>query len=345
MTGSLRDIAVADLMPWDAAVELKSLAKEIADHDIAYHQNDAPTLSDADYDALRRRNEEIEARFPLLVQPNSPSKRVGAPAAAGFSKVTHARPMLSLGNGFSEEDIAEFLARVRRFLSRGDDEVVEIVGEPKIDGLSISLRYESGRLVQAATRGDGQVGEDVTANIRTLSDIPAEIIGEVPSVMEVRGEVYMGKADFKALNNRQEANDEKIFANPRNAAAGSLRQKDSTITASRPLGFFAYSWGEVASHVADTHRAYLEKLKAWGFSVNPLTKILPDLSSIMAFYADLNERRAGLDYDIDGIVYKVNRIDWQQRLGQEEAGERSRKGQNHRQQVWLCCRLRRLGGR
>ena len=316
MTGSLRYIAVADLMPWDAAVELKSLAKEIADHDIAYHQNDAPTLSDADYDALRRRNEEIEARFPLLVQPNSPSKRVGAPAAAGFSKVTHARPMLSLGNGFSEEDIAEFLARVRRFLSLGDDEVVEIVGEPKIDGLSISLRYESGRLVQAATRGDGQVGEDVTANIRTLSDIPAEIIGEVPSVMEVRGEVYMGKADFKALNNRQEANDEKIFANPRNAAAGSLRQKDSTITASRPLGFFAYSWGEVASHVADTHRAYLEKLKAWGFSVNPLTKILPDLSSIMAFYADLNERRAGLDYDIDGIVYKVNRIDWQQRLGQ-----------------------------
>ena len=316
MTGSLRDTPVAELMSPDAAVELEFLAKEIAEHDIAYHQNDAPSLSDADYDALRRRNDEIEARFPLLIQPNSPSKRVGAPAAAGFSKVTHARPMLSLGNGFSEEDIAEFLARVRRFLSLGEDEVVEIVGEPKIDGLSISLRYENGRLVQAATRGDGQVGEDVTANIRTLNDIPAEITGDVPSVMEVRGEVYMGKADFKALNDRQEANDEKVFANPRNAAAGSLRQKDSTITASRPLGFFAYSWGEVASPVADTHQEYLDKLNAWGFSVNPLTEILPDLNSIMVFYTDLNERRSGLDYDIDGIVYKVNRIDWQERLGQ-----------------------------
>ena len=316
MNGSLRSIPVAELMSLDAAVELESLAKEVAEHDIAYHQNDAPTLSDADYDALRRRNDEIEARFPLLIQANSPSKRVGAPAAAGFSKVTHARPMLSLGNGFSEEDIAEFLVRVRRFLSLGKDEVVEIVGEPKIDGLSISLRYENGHLVQAATRGDGQVGEDVTANIRTLSDIPTEITGDAPSVIEVRGEVYMGKANFKALNDRQEAKGEKIFANPRNAAAGSLRQKDSTITASRPLGFFAYSWGEVASPVAETHQAYLKRLNAWGFSVNPLTKMLPDLNSIMAFYTDLNERRSGLDYDIDGIVYEVNRIDWQERLGQ-----------------------------
>jgi DNA ligase (NAD+) len=316
VNGSLRSIPVAELMSLDAAVELESLAKEVAEHDIAYHQNDAPTLSDADYDALRRRNDEIEARFPLLIQANSPSKRVGAPAAAGFSKVTHARPMLSLGNGFSEEDIAEFLVRVRRFLSLGKDEVVEIVGEPKIDGLSISLRYENGHLVQAATRGDGQVGEDVTANIRTLSDIPTEITGDAPSVIEVRGEVYMGKANFKALNDRQEAKGEKIFANPRNAAAGSLRQKDSTITASRPLGFFAYSWGEVASPVAETHQAYLKRLNAWGFSVNPLTKMLPDLNSIMAFYTDLNERRSGLDYDIDGIVYKVNRIDWQERLGQ-----------------------------
>jgi len=261
-------------MSWDAAVELEFLAKEISEHDLAYHQNDAPVVSDADYDALRRRNENIEARFPLLVRDDSPSKRVGAPAATGFSKVTHARPMLSLGNGVSVDDIADFLTRVRRFLSLDEADVVEIVGEPKIDGLSISLRYENGRLVQAATRGDGQVGEDVTANIRTLDDIPPEISGDVPEVMEVRGEVYMGKADFKVLNDRQEAAGDKVFANPRNAAAGSLRQKDSSITASRPLGYFSYSWGEVASPVAETHKAYLEKLKGWGFSVNPLTKIL-----------------------------------------------------------------------
>jgi DNA ligase (NAD+) len=313
---SLREIPVADLMSWDAAIELEFLAKEIAEHDLAYHQNDAPTIDDATYDVLRQRNNEIESRFPLLVRPDSPSKKVGAPVSVGFSKITHAKPMLSLGNGFSEEDITEFLTRVRRFLSLDDSEAVDIIGEPKIDGLSISLRYEKGRLVHAATRGDGRFGEDVTANIRTLKDIPSEIIGDVPAVLEVRGEVYMGKAHFDVLNGRQEANDEKVFANPRNAAAGSLRQKDPSITASRPLGMFAYSWGEVSTPVAVTHSGYLDQLVAWGFSVNPLTESLSDISSIMSFYNSLNERRAGLDYDIDGIVYKVDRIDWQERLGQ-----------------------------
>jgi DNA ligase (NAD+) len=303
-------------MSWDAAIELEFLAKEIADHDLAYHQNDAPKIDDATYDLLRRRNDDIESRFPLLVRPDSPSRKVGAPVSGGFSKITHVKPMLSLGNGFSEEDIAEFLTRVRRFLSLDESAIVEIVAEPKIDGLSISLRYENGRLEHAATRGDGHVGEDVTANIRTLKDIPTEILGDVPSILEVRGEVYMGKADFKVLNERQEGNGEKIFANPRNAAAGSLRQKDPSITASRQLGMFAYSWGEISTPVAATHRAYLDKLVTWGFSVNPLTENLSDIGSIMSFYNSINERRASLDYDIDGIVYKVDRIDWQERLGQ-----------------------------
>ncbi|MGY9002939.1 MAG: NAD-dependent DNA ligase LigA, partial [Rhodospirillales bacterium] len=202
-------------MSWDAAIELEFLAKEIAEHDLAYHQNDAPTIDDATYDVLRQRNNEIESRFPLLVRPDSPSKKVGAPVSVRFSKITHAKPMLSLRNGFSEEDITEFLTRVRRFLSLDDSEAVDIIGEPKIDGLSISLRYEKGRLVHAATRGDGRFGEDVTANIQTLKDIPPEIIGDVPAVLEVRGEVYMGKAHFDVLNGRQEANDERVFANPR----------------------------------------------------------------------------------------------------------------------------------
>ncbi len=316
MDESLRKLLVTDLTPWDAAIELEFLAKEIADHDIAYHKNDEPSIDDANYDTLRRRNDEIEFRFPLLVRSDSPSKKVGAPVSSGFSKIFHAKPMLSLGNGFSEEDIGNFLYRVRRFLSLDDSEKIDIIGEPKIDGLSISIRYEKGRLVHAATRGDGQVGEDVTANIRTLKKIPTKILGDVPSVVEVRGEVYMSKAEFRALNNRQETNGEKIFANPRNAAAGSLRQKDCSITASRPLEIFAYSLGEISRPIAATHRDYLNQLVAWGFSVNSLTENLSDISSIMSFYNSLNECRANLNYDIDGIVYKVNRIDWQERLGQ-----------------------------
>jgi len=316
VTRRLRDVPVEELLPLDAAMELETLALEIAGHDLAYYQKDNPKISDAEYDALRVRNAEIEARFPDLVAADSPSARIGAPAAAGFAKVTHARPMLSLGNAFGEDDIREFFARVRRFLNLEEDAPLDVVAEPKIDGLSISLRYENGRLVQGATRGDGGVGEDVTANLRTLDDIPETLSGDAPGVAEVRGEVFMRKADFAALNKAQEAAGDKVFANPRNAAAGSLRQKDASVTRARPLGFFAYAWGEMAGPVADTHWGFLERLKAWGFQVDPLTRVLSVPDDIVAFYAEMSAARAGLDYDIDGIVYKVNRIDWQERLGQ-----------------------------
>jgi DNA ligase (NAD+) len=318
VSGSFRDIPPEDLMPLEAGTELADLASEIASHDLAYHQKDAPVISDAGYDELRKRNEAIEALFPALVRSDSPSKKVGAAAASGFSKVTHAQPMLSLGNVFSEDDYSEFIDGVRRFLKElADDPSIplEMVAEPKIDGLSISLRYEKGVFVQAATRGDGMTGEDVTTNIRTLKDFPETLPGDVPDVLEVRGEVYMSGVDFMALNEAQEREGDKVFANPRNAAAGSLRQLDSSITAKRPLSFFAYALGEVSSPIAETHWGILEKLKNWGFPVNSETRLCPDIESVLSFYDRLNEQRASLGYDIDGIVYKVNRLDYQDRLG------------------------------
>ncbi|CCQ72794.1 NAD-dependent DNA ligase LigA [Magnetospira sp. QH-2] len=312
MSGNHRP--VEDLLPMEAAAELEELAQAIAAHDKAYYQDDAPTISDADYDARRQRNDALEAAFPDLVRPDSPSKRVGAAPASGFGKVAHAVPMLSLGNAFDEADVADFLDRIRRFLKLTQDEPVEILAEPKIDGLSVSLRYEQGHFVRGATRGDGATGEDITANLRTLSEIPETIAG-APEVLEVRGEVYMAKTDFQALNARQADNGDKVFANPRNAAAGSLRQLDSRITAERKLSLFAYAWGEVVGRGWVTQQAYLDALKAWGFPTNPLARVCGSLDKIIALYRDIEAARASLDYDIDGIVYKVNRTDWQKRLG------------------------------
>ena len=305
---------VSDLSAEAAGREVADLRAEIERLNRAYYQEDAPEVSDAEYDAKFRRLQELESAFPDLDSLDSPTKRVGAAPAAGFAKVTHSVPMLSLANAFSEEDLAEFFARVRRFLGLGAEDPVEVTAEPKIDGLSASLRYENGRFVQGATRGDGAVGEDVTRNLATLDDIPDRIDG-APEVLEVRGEVYMSRADFAALNARQEEKGEKIFANPRNAAAGSLRQKDASITKSRPLRFFAYSWGEVSAPLSGTHFGVLERFGAFGFTINPETRVVRSVTEAMDFYREIMARRAALDYDIDGIVYKVNRLDWQGRLG------------------------------
>lgn len=318
MNSDLRSIAVEELTSVEADAELEALAREIKDHDQRYYQDDAPTVNDADYDALRQRNAAIEARFPLSVRPDSPTHRVGAAPASGFGKIKHAKAMLSLGNVFDEDELQDFIDGIRRFLkelSDKPDTVLEMVAEPKIDGLSISLRYEHGELVQAATRGDGLVGEDVSANARHVTDIPQTLPSGVPDVLEVRGEVYMSKADFLALNERQEAAGAKMFANPRNAAAGSLRQLDASVTARRPLRFFAYAYGEVSDTVWDSHGAFIGLLKDWGFSVNPFTRVCNGIDEIMAHYDTIQTHRAELDYDIDGVVYKVNRLDWQERLG------------------------------
>jgi DNA ligase (NAD+) len=316
MVDDLSKTEPSNLLPMEASSELERLANLIAVHDEAYHQNDAPTITDADYDALRRRNDEIEALFPHLVRKDSPASRVGAAVKDGFSKVTHAKPMLSLGNAFSDEDISEFFDRIRRFLSMAADQGVEVVGEPKIDGLSVSARYEQGKLVQAATRGDGATGENITANMRTVADLPQVIDApDVPDILEVRGEVYMSKADFSALNERQIAAGLKPFANPRNAAAGSLRQLDAAITRSRPLSMFAYAMGDVSAPFAGSQWEFLEKLTAWGFVTNPLTRLCETADDVLALYKDIGEARADLDYDIDGMVYKVNDFAWQERLG------------------------------
>jgi len=318
MSDDLRNIDVANLSKPDAAVELERLASEIAQHDEAYHQNDAPTISDADYDTLRQRNEAIEARFPDLIREDSPSRRVGAPATGGFGKVNHAVPMLSLGNAFDEADVREFHDRIRRFLKLSDGSEIEIVGEPKIDGLSVSLRFETGKFTLGATRGDGATGENVTENLRTLADsqLPKQLLGNgFPDVLEVRGEVYMSKSDFAALNSRQEETGDKVFANPRNAAAGSLRQLDPEITRQRPLSLFVYAAGEVSRPVADTQWEFLEALKSWGFQVNPLIRLCRSDKDLLGLHAEVGDNRANLDYDIDGMVYKVNRLDWQERLG------------------------------
>lgn len=308
--------AVEALTEAEAAAELARLAREIAEADAAYYQNDAPDITDAEYDALRQRNAAIEARFPALKRDDSPSLRVGAEAGEGFAKARHAAPMLSLENAFTDEDVADFAGRIRRFLALPADEVLAFTAEPKIDGLSLSLTYEQGRLVRAATRGDGQTGEDVTANAHTLKDIPAKLKGKGwPESIEVRGEVYMSKADFAALNRREGEAGRKTFANPRNAAAGSLRQLDPGITQSRPLHFFAYAWGAASAPFAATQSEAVQKLGQWGFSTNPLMVRTETVDGVLAYYRRIEAQRATLDYDIDGVVYKVDRLDWQQRLG------------------------------
>ncbi|MCH8616414.1 NAD-dependent DNA ligase LigA [Sphingomonas sp. SM33] len=298
----------------EAANRLMRLAKEIARHDRLYHDQDAPEISDADYDALVHENRELEERFPQLVRADSPSRRLGAAPTTGLAKVAHARPMLSLDNAFSEEEVAEFVGRIKRFLNLPVDAFVAMTAEPKIDGLSCSLRYEGGQLVLAATRGDGAVGEDVTANVRTIGDIPQQI-AEAPAVLEVRGEVYMSKADFEALNDRQEAAGGKIFANPRNAAAGSLRQKDPSITAARPLRFLAHGWGEISEPLADSQFEAMKRIEGFGIPVSELLVRCDDLSAMIAHYRAIEHARADLPFDIDGVVYKVDRLDLQERLG------------------------------
>ena len=304
----------ADLTSREAKAELVRLALEIAAHDQRYHQQDAPTISDADYDALKRRLLAIEARFPDLRRADSPSLKVGAPVAQGFGKVQHKVPMLSLGNAFSDEEVADFFQQMKR--GAGERPGIEtVMCEPKIDGLSIALRYEDGRFVRGATRGDGSEGEDVTANLRTLEEIPATLQGKAPAVLEVRGEVYMRRADFRALNERQAAAGLKVFANPRNGAAGSLRQLDVSITASRPLRFFAYAWGEVSERPWDSQSAFLERLAGWGLPVNPDSLLCEGLEATLAYYRAIQARRAELPYDIDGVVYKLDRVALQEELG------------------------------
>ncbi|MEQ3648399.1 NAD-dependent DNA ligase LigA [Hyphomonas sp.] len=307
---------VEDLTPDEAAAELARLAALIAEADAAYYQEDAPVLTDAEYDAARQRNLAIEARFPALKREDSPSDRVGAAAHDGFAKATHAAPMLSLDNAFSDEDVTEFAGRIRRFLGLDESESLELTAEPKIDGLSLSLTYEKGKLKRAATRGNGLVGEDVTANALTLDDIPTKLAGKGwPDFMEIRGEVYMSHADFAALNAREDEAGRKIFANPRNAAAGSLRQLDTEITKSRPLNFFAYAWAAESAPFAETQMEAVSAFAEWGFQINPLMARAETIDGLIETYRNIEQQRATLGYDIDGVVYKVNRLDWQQRLG------------------------------
>jgi DNA ligase (NAD+) len=309
-------LAVAEMTPRQARREHARLEAEIKKHDVAYHQKDAPTVSDAEYDALRQRYDEIEARFPDLRTLESLSRKVGAAPARGFAKVRHAVPMLSLNNAFNANDVTDFVGRIRRFLNLPEDEPLAFTAEPKIDGLSMSLRYENGALVRAATRGDGSEGEDVTANVRTLKEVPEQLKGkDVPAVCEVRGEVYMTKPDFLALNKRQAAAGDQVFANPRNSAAGSLRQKDPAVTATRALHFFAYSWGEISGRPFETQSAMLKWFAKLGFKTNPLWKVYKSVDELLDYHREIGLARAELDYDIDGVVYKLDRLDWQNRLG------------------------------
>src|SRR5713101_3203045 len=308
--------AVDTLTKAQAKVELKRLALEIESHDKHYYQEDAPTVTDAAYDELRQRVNAIEARFPELVTSESPSQKVGARPSGRFAKVRHAVPMLSLDNAFAEEDVVDFVGRIRRFLRLPEDDEIAFSAEPKIDGLSMSLRYENGELVIGATRGDGSEGEDVTANVKTLKDIPHRLKGKgVPQVCEVRGEVYMTKSGFLALNKRQSEIGGQVFVNPRNSAAGSLRQKDPSITASRPLGFFAYAWGEMSEMPADSQSGMADWFRSCGLKTNPLAKMCRSVEELLEFHREIEAGRAMLDYDIDGVVYKVDRLDWQRRLG------------------------------
>ena len=309
------DKPAGEITPVEAAVELERLAREISEHDRHYHVEDAPVISDAEYDALLRRHSAIEARFPDLVRPDSPSRRVGAPPAAGFAKVSHSRPMLSLENAFGEDDIHAFFDRVRRFLNLGADEEIEAVGEPKIDGLSVAIRYEKGNFILGATRGDGTVGEDITHNLRNVKDLPKVLTGQCPDILEVRGEIYMRKDEFAVLNQTRAKAGEAAFANPRNAAAGSLRQLDPSITATRPLHFFAYALGETSGPVGRTHWESLNRLKSWGLAVNTRVRVCRGPNEAIELYNEINESRRDLAYEIDGVVFKVNRVDWQDRLG------------------------------
>ncbi len=301
----------------DAANELMRLAKQIAHHNRLYHAEDDPEISDAEYDALVRRNAELEEQFPHLVRADSPSQGVGHEVSASpLSKINHEVRMMSLDNAFSDEEVEDFVARVRRFLSLGEDEPVAFTAEDKIDGLSCSLRYEEGKLVLAATRGDGQVGENVTPNVAHIADIPQQLVGDnVPDVFEVRGEVYMAKQDFAALNAAQEEAGEKLFANPRNAAAGSLRQKDASVTARRPLRFWAHGWGAASRVPGDTQLEVMRQIEKWGLPISPDLKLCSDVKAMLHHYRSISEGRAGLPYEIDGVVYKVDRLDWQKRLG------------------------------
>jgi DNA ligase (NAD+) len=328
---ALRARRVDQLTEEEAQAELAALASEIAHHDAAYHAKDAPEISDAAYDALVSRNRAIEARFPELIRADSPSRRVGAEAAEGFAKLRHGVPMLSLDNAFNETDFTEFGARIRRFLGLAADQTLEFVGEPKIDGLSVNLTYEGGRFVRGATRGDGTEGEDITANLLTLADLPRSLPAPFPARIEIRGEVFCEKADFLAFRATQvEAAAERearrarggkvgpaitIPVNPRNFAAGSLRQLDPAVTAQRPLKLFAYAMGEASEAPAETHAAWLQRLRGWGFRVNPVSEFLPDDAAAQAYQRRMAEQRASLSYDIDGVVYKLNRLDWQRRLG------------------------------
>lgn len=308
------NIAVEDLSAAQAKVELAWLAAQLAAANTAYHRDDAPEMSDADYDALKKRNTAIEVQFPDLKRGDSPTEVVGGAVADGFGKVRHAVRMLSLGNAFDDEDVFDFDQRIRKYLGLATDAALAYTAEPKIDGLSLSLRYENGELIQAATRGDGETGENVTPNARTIADIPHEISG-APDVLEVRGEVYMSHADFMALNDRQSAIGGKTFANPRNAAAGSLRQLDAEITQSRPLRFFAYAWGELSAPLAETQSGAISRLHTLGFATNPLTNICQTPGEMIAHYKSIEAQRADLGYDIDGVVYKVDDLALQRRLG------------------------------
>ena len=310
------EVPVEDLSEKQASAEHARLAGEIAAHDRRYYQDDAPTVSDAEYDRLRRRYGAIETRFPQLRSRESLTEKVGVAPSARFAKVRHAVPMLSLDNAFTEEDVVDFVARIRRFLRLPENEIVAFSAEPKIDGLSMSLRYENGELVTGATRGDGAEGEDVTANVKTLEDIPQKLKGrDVPAVCEVRGEVYMTKHAFLDLNRKQAEVGAPLYVNPRNTAAGSLRQKDPAITASRPLGFFAYAWGEMSEMPEDTQSGMIKWFERCGFKTNPLTKMCRSVDALLQFHREIEAQRATLDYDIDGVVYKVDRLDWQERLG------------------------------
>jgi DNA ligase (NAD+) len=310
------DTPVDDLTEKKAKAEHARLAAEIAEHDRRYYQEDAPTVSDAEYDELRRRYGAIEARFPQLRTLESLTQRVGAAPSPRFAKVRHAVPMLSLDNAFAEQDVVDFVGRIRRFLRQPDDEEIVFSAEPKIDGLSMSLRYEGGKVVTAATRGDGAEGEDVTANIKTLKEVPQHLKGRhVPAVCEVRGEVYMTKAAFLELNRKQAEAGKQLYVNPRNTAAGSLRQLDPTVTASRPLGFFAYAWGQMSEMPAKSQSGMIKWFETCGFKTNPLTKLCRSVEELLAFHREIEAQRSHLDYDIDGVVYKVDRLDWQERLG------------------------------